>query len=391
MKYFKYGIIIGLMLLLCNLKPCSQEPSGNMTVELDGEGDYGQVPDSPSLFIRDAITLESWIYINPGSKAPQFFLAKEGLSGIEKEISYSFQFTGSDINFYFTRAEGSYSISTTYNLLGEWHHIAGVFNPSDTSISISIDGILQNIQYFPKLANHSVNPGIAEQAGPLYIGAGPDRNNDSKVDATMSGKLDDMRIWNYARTQQDIQHYMNSPLTGNEAGLAAYWKFDQASRGVTPDATPNHNDVSLVGDAGLAPSTAPVGDLTFGGNYLASFYIKEQNQGTYRFYIEDIPGDPNVVNLRLEYTYLEQPIVETGRAKVLGGTFQGTLMSTTPVERGYYVSTFLDAQRMSFDPSTLQAIYIEGAFERKYIASGLSVASPAIGSGLFQAERIEPK
>ena len=47
------------------------------------------------------------------------------------------------------------------------------------------------------------------------------------VDFFLKGKLSNARIWNVARTQQQIQENMYKNLTGNESGLVAYYKFDE--------------------------------------------------------------------------------------------------------------------------------------------------------------------
>ena len=39
--------------------------------------------------------------------------------------------------------------------------------------------------------------------------------------------LDEVRIWNTARTQQQIQDNMNKELSGDEPGLVGYWKFNE--------------------------------------------------------------------------------------------------------------------------------------------------------------------
>ena len=40
------------------------------------------------------------------------------------------------------------------------------------------------------------------------------------------GSIDEVRIWNVARSGDQIREYMHRSLTGAEPGLAGYWKFD---------------------------------------------------------------------------------------------------------------------------------------------------------------------
>lgn len=56
----------------------------------------------------------------------------------------------------------------------------------------------------------------------VYLGSNFRDNN-----LYYSGYMDEVRIWNTARTQTQIQTYMNKKLTGQENGLAVYWDFDE--------------------------------------------------------------------------------------------------------------------------------------------------------------------
>ncbi len=44
-----------------------------------------------------------------------------------------------------------------------------------------------------------------------------------------NGKIDELRIWNVARSAPELTATMNKTLVGNEAGLTGYWKFDETS------------------------------------------------------------------------------------------------------------------------------------------------------------------
>ena len=45
--------------------------------------------------------------------------------------------------------------------------------------------------------------------------------------AYLDGYLDDIRIWNIARTQQEINDFKDIPITGDEQGLIGLWQFDE--------------------------------------------------------------------------------------------------------------------------------------------------------------------
>lgn len=66
-------------------------------------------------------------------------------------------------------------------------------------------------------------------------------------DGHFPGLIDEVRIWEVARTETELQGTLGSELVGNEFGLVAYYKFDQTSSGfpVLPDRSLNAFDGTL--------------------------------------------------------------------------------------------------------------------------------------------------
>src|SRR5438128_186942 len=91
-----------------------------------------------------------------------------------------------------------------------------------------------------KVSESSFAGDIPTTNGPLYLGYNPSGGNEFA-----NGALDDLRIWNVARTQAQIQSNLNHELTGTEAGLVGYWTFDEGSGTTFHDKTANHNDGTL--------------------------------------------------------------------------------------------------------------------------------------------------
>lgn len=54
-----------------------------------------------------------------------------------------------------------------------------------------------------------------------------------------NGELDEVRIWNTSRSASEIRENMMRTLVGNESGLAAYYRFDQAAGSTLYGATSN--------------------------------------------------------------------------------------------------------------------------------------------------------
>ena len=79
-----------------------------------------------------------------------------------------------------------------------------------------------------------------------------------------NGGLDEIRLWNVARTPAEIQASMSSELVGTEAGLRAYWRLNDGATVIT-DSSPSGNVGTLrngpVWTSG-GPMTPPVVDVT---------------------------------------------------------------------------------------------------------------------------------
>ena len=71
-----------------------------------------------------------------------------------------------------------------------------------------------------------------------------------------------------ARTAQEIQRDSSRFTRGDEPGLAAYYRFDEASGTTAHDATPNHRDAVLASAGGSVPvgSRGSVQAIDLGGD-----------------------------------------------------------------------------------------------------------------------------
>jgi hypothetical protein len=98
--------------------------------------------------------------------------------------------------------------------LNKWQHIAVVFNEASNVLLFYKNGVQYSISTAG--CSHSSNVkfalGCSQQGAPGQF---------------YKGSMDDVRIWNVARSQAQIQANMNTELTGTETGLKAYYPFNQ--------------------------------------------------------------------------------------------------------------------------------------------------------------------
>jgi len=177
-------------------------------LSFNGSSKYVQVADNNSLDLTNNYTIEAWIY-------PKGF---NFLGGIVSK----YQSTGG--NGYYVRLTDSspYSglnfdgKSTAPGLLelNKWYHIAAV-NDNGTRI-LYVDGVSQPL--------NGTADAINSNSDALCIGVDYLENG-----RYYNGKIDEVRIWNVVRNEQEIRENMHLTLKGNESGLVSYWQLNQGS------------------------------------------------------------------------------------------------------------------------------------------------------------------
>ena len=193
-------------------------------LNFDGN-DQAVVPDNTALRITGPMTVEAWFrvtthqndwvrIVGKGSSGPRNY----GL-WIHKNGHFLFQQYGSG---------GSTSINYLAPVqTNQWYHMAGVRKASGAS-ELYINGQLQLVDDSPVTTPST-------SADPVTIGY-------AGFHTYHKGQIDEVKIWNVARTQAEIQSGLYNKLTGNEQGLVAYWDFDEGTGNIAYDKTGNgHN------------------------------------------------------------------------------------------------------------------------------------------------------
>lgn len=197
----------------------------------------------------------------------------------------------------------NYRRSKTYNfpqsMAERWVHVALVIRGS-TSMDIFINGVMVSGSY-----SGAGNPVMAVISSCNTI-IGFNSNNGGNH--FFNGFLDELRVWNYARSSAEIRSDMCRRLNGNESGLVGYWKFDEDS-GTSTQEIVSGSDGAVEGSAVRATSGAPIGDESFPvyftagskekmkfKNELDSFWISSTNSKWEGYQIYKVNQSPNTSN-----------------------------------------------------------------------------------------------
>lgn len=215
MKKFYFQFIALLLILLT-----SNQANAQYHLTLDGTNDYVRVTNYAALHGASGVTVEAWI--NATAWKTPIYKGSVICTGNNSVQNNGFDLRAAENG----KAEFNVSIAgnwTTATSLpfmqtGMWYHLAGVC--SGDSVMIYVNGVLRGLTI--------VSGGmIPSTTGNLCIGESP-----GWLGRSFNGKIDEVRFWNYGRTQSEITSTICSSLAGNEPGLVGYWKLD-ANNGTT--------------------------------------------------------------------------------------------------------------------------------------------------------------
>ncbi len=131
---------------------------------------------------------------------------------------------------------------------GEWHHFSVVRDQTNGQLSLYFDGALVEVQtgiVFSPITVDDVTPGLVvlgQKLGPSFTNSDP-----------LVGRLDDLRVWDTVRTETEITSNRGAALVGDEPGLHAYYRFNEAGGATIVDETPNELNGALGGNGKPAP------------------------------------------------------------------------------------------------------------------------------------------
>ena len=153
------------------------------------------IPDSPSLRLAAGMTLEAWVYPQAVSSAWRDVIYKGNDNYyLEATSATSSRPAGGGT---FAGGSGTTDVYGTAALaVNTWTHLAVTYNGA--TLSLYVNGVLASSQ--ARTGN------IATSTNPLSIGG------DSIYGQYFQGRIDDVRVYNTARTQPQIQADMNTPL-----------------------------------------------------------------------------------------------------------------------------------------------------------------------------------
>lgn len=202
-----------ILLFISSLIIHQQAIAQNASVKFDGIDDYIQT-DVPPIAGGAARTIEAWIKMtsnaDPNAGGVQNVIVDMGVQATGTRFTLNVLF-GNAIRL---EVQGNGLSGTIPVNDGLWHHVAGVYNPLATNkVSLYVDGVLD------VAGNLTVTPNTSA-TGNIVIGRRIDGLN------RFNGNIDEVRIWNVAKTQAELIASKNAELCNATANLHAYFPMN---------------------------------------------------------------------------------------------------------------------------------------------------------------------
>ncbi len=186
-------------------------------------------------------SIETWFRLDNMKSLPQFMVSK-GVS--DYTAGHWSLYVDRDSTASFHIYKGSYLVAkgTTHFKPGVWYHVCGTWD-GDT-MRIYINGKFEG--------KTALSAPITEYRQGLNFG------RLSSVYYSFYGEIEEVRLWDSARTAAQVKANYKTILPSNTKGILGYWRLDEGTGTTSSDDSYIHNDATLNGYPKWIKSTAPL-------------------------------------------------------------------------------------------------------------------------------------
>ncbi|MFV1883806.1 MAG: LamG-like jellyroll fold domain-containing protein [Balneola sp.] len=305
-------------------------------IKFDGNDDLIDAGSATSLKPTGSVTVEAWI--KPTTDLAYAQIAGNIVDDFLDESGYGITLNGSGGLFFMvetsngsgTEVEFLSSGANTITL-NEWQHVAGTYD--GTTKRIYINGV--------EVASSSSQTGSIDYSPSNNFRIG--QYKDSNETYPFEGEIDEVRVWETARSQKEIRENMHLIPSSAPYGLLGYWQMNEGS-GTTANNPISGTDATLTNfefdsNDGWTTSPLPVANgssfteesVTTGTFVLGTISVTMEDDfdNAVDVMVSQITGQPNQlpsgndVNLEDEYWTID--------AFGMPGTFLADLTFTVPL------------------------------------------------------------
>jgi len=242
---FRDFVLAVFLLVACSLLTAMPVAYGGEGYALEVNGGTVTIDDDEDALRLSSYTYELWMkdLEGPTGSWRNIFCKGPGDTAAGRGPLLALRPDEPGLHYDHSTGTGQSTINTLEGIpLNEWIHIALVLTDLNGQQIIHQDGVQAAVRDSSGLTD-------ATQSPVLRIGLGA------------NVVLDDFRVWNYARTEAEIQADMNREVSGGEEGLVGYWRFNEGEGTTAYDSSPyeNHGTITAaIWTTEAAPIAPPV-------------------------------------------------------------------------------------------------------------------------------------
>ncbi len=257
-KEIAAGLALAIFLCLMGNVAHAAEP----VLEFTGNGSYIDLGTPEALHMAEdaPFTIEGWVKLNRFSDRDMLYSRRAS----RDSGNYTYMFgtiDGDKMSAYIGHGGSPNTEWRDVALVptletGRWYHLAFSFDGEDLVYYLDGVAVGTNDFRYSDHANYQV-----------MIGGYSDGSD-------IDGYKSDVRVWDHARDQEQIQDYMHYRLGGNEAGLLGYWPLNEGEGTTVYDGTYDGTEGTVINAEWVVD-----GDLAL----VLPFILADQETGSTRF------------------------------------------------------------------------------------------------------------
>ena len=215
---------------------------GGFVMQFDGVDDEIMVPHLPTI-IPTTYTMEAWV--KPAKVGPMSIIARSDESYPMAAWSHQLRINAQGCLEHYCEADDKHTVAHTQPVeAGRWYHVAGVAT-ADGDMRLFVDGQEEGTTVDvgtlrPKLDRYFIGSATGDGMG------------------MFEGSIAEVRLWNYAQSEDEIKDGMRKVLLGTERGLVGYWRINEGPGGMVFDHSSYGNLGPIKGDPQWTAANHPI-------------------------------------------------------------------------------------------------------------------------------------
>jgi Concanavalin A-like lectin/glucanases superfamily/PEP-CTERM motif len=190
----------------------------NLSMQFNGDEQTVFIPDNPDFVLTQSLTVEAYINVAAvPNQSGNIFFRGDNRDGLDTYGLNVFPGVAPILEFYFyTASNNLVTLRTTLPGFNQWEYVAGVLNDATNTMSVYVNGSLENTLTTTERPNGALDP--TQDPGEAI---GGQQSSAYGNIASFDGLIDEVRISNTALTPNQFLDAVPEPASASLLGIGA--------------------------------------------------------------------------------------------------------------------------------------------------------------------------